>query len=207
MCISHLRDMDSVRGFVCSVAGMGNLDVFFHLSWYHFRRFVQETYEIEDCSIFDDCTSNSIENIFNVPSNVKSSSTYSFSTTGWKYGNVSSYTGMEMNNVSLTFPFEISLKLNDFNKNGFLFFIGANNEIYLATDSSSRLYFHDTTDHFLTYNQGHTYKLKCYSDKTEVYDEDTLIHTTTKPYTASRMHLDTGSSRWVEIKDFKIKPL
>ena len=113
----------------------------------------------------------------------------------------------EMNNVSLTFPFEVSLKLNGFNRNGFAIFIGQNNEIYLATDSSSRLYFHDTTDHFFTYNQGHTYKLKCYSDKTEVYNEDILIYTTTQQYSASRIQLGTGANRWVEIKDIKIKAL
>lgn len=41
--------MDSVLGFLCSVVGMGNLDVlFFHLSWYHFRLIVQETYSLHD---------------------------------------------------------------------------------------------------------------------------------------------------------------
>ena len=50
--------MDSVWGFVCSVAVMGNLDVdYFHLSWYHFRLIVQETYTIEDCIYFNDGSS------------------------------------------------------------------------------------------------------------------------------------------------------
>lgn len=169
--------------------------------------FVSEIYEMEDCIGYNDGTTNSVENLFNVPSNVKSGGIYSFSNNGWKYGNVSSYTNFPMNINSLTFPFELSVKLNGYNRNGLGLFIGANRDVWIATDSSGRLYFHDTTDHYLTYNQGHTYKIRCYSDKTEVYDEDTLIYTTTKQYSPTQIQLGTGSNRWVEIKDIKVKAL
>ena len=54
---------------------------------------------------------------------------------------------------------------------------------------------------------GSVYSMKCYSDRTEVYEDGTLIYTDNNAITTVKLQWGIGSNRSVTIKDFKIKAL
>lgn len=57
--------------------------------------FQSEIYELEDCIYYDAMTSASGD--WDIPSAVSSSSTFGYSSDGWKFGNVSSYQHIYLN--------------------------------------------------------------------------------------------------------------
>ena len=167
---------------------------------------LQETYELEDTIAYSDCTNNSIENIIDVPSNVKNS-TYEFSATGWKYGNVSPYTNMLLqSSISLSKPTLLSLKVIENSSNGLSFNIGksGNNWIYLSIENGGLIY---NGNRLKAPVMGAEYTVKVFSDKIEIYENDTLLYTDNITLTEWYVALGTGTNRYVRIKDFKIKAL
>ena len=169
--------------------------------------FLQETFVVQDCTAYSDCTSSTtVEAIFDVPSNVKNS-TYSFDSTGWKYGNVSQYTNILLqSSITLTKPMQISMKIIENNGAGLSWNIGkiGSNWVYLDI-SSGNIRYCGTNIKSISY--GSEYKVKIYSDKIEVYEDDTLIKTDNSTLTEWYVALGTGTNRYVKIKDFKIKAL
>lgn len=191
---------------------LGFIIVFFLLLFFFFdvknllRIILQETFVVEDAIAYSDCTNNSIENIIDVPSNVKNS-TYEFSATGWKYGNVSPYTNMLLqSSISLSKPTSLSLKVIENSSNGLSFNIGksGNNWIYLSIENGGLIY---NGNRLKAPVMGAEYTVKVFSDKIEIYENDTLLYTDNITLTEWYVALGTGTNRYVRIKDFKIKAL
>lgn len=170
------------------------------------RIFLQETFVIEDTIAYSDCTTDSVENIFNVPSNVKNS-TYEFNSNGWKYGNVSSYTSMILqSSITVSTPISISLKVIENYNNGFTLTVGKvnNSWVNLYIENNQLCY---RGNYLKTPSIGAEYSIKIYSDKIEVYENDTLLTTDNSTLSEWIIGLETGNNRYVRIKDFKIKVL
>ena len=182
--------------------GVGDVEIIFS-----YGILLQETFVVQDCTAYSDCTSSTtVEAIFDVPSNVKNS-TYTFDSTGWKYGNVSPYTNILLqSSITLTKPMQISMKIIENNGAGLSWNIGkiGSNWVYLDI-SSGNIRYCGTNIKSISY--GSEYKVKVYSDKIEVYEDDTLIKTDNSTLTEWYVALGTGTNRYVKIKDFKIKAL
>lgn len=165
---------------------------------------VSEIYELEDCYIFNDLTDQSqVESLWNVPSNVKNS-TYGFSSDGWTIGNVSSFTRIPNNFPLPNLPYEVSFKINQLNRYGLTYEI-IQPSLYFSSGLEGKI---GVVSRPHPWVLGHTYTLKVYSDKIELYDEDTLVQTYSTSITESTIaQWATGANRILTIKDFKIKVL
>ena len=159
-----------------------------------------DTVEIKDSYFYNSFTSNA--NGFNVPSSVSSSSIYGFNSDGWKFGNVSSYTSMS-STVTPTVPFEVDFTMTELSNNGLTLLLGSSH--YVAVNSNSSLTIDGTE--LATRELNKEYQVKVYSDKIEVYLEGTLLGSKTVTMSSIAIKLDTGSSRYIRLKDFMINLL
>ena len=168
------------------------------------RMFVSETYELEDSYMFNDLTNQSqVESLWNVPSNVKNS-TYNFSDDGWTMGNVSPYTRIPNRFTLPDLPYAVSFKINQLTTVGLTYEI-LSSSLYLSSGSDGKIGIVSRPHPWVL---SHTYTLKVYSDKVELYDEDSLVQTYPVGISGSTIaQWGTGSNRILTIKDFKIKTL
>ena len=167
--------------------------------------FVSETYALQDCYVYNDCTTSSIESVFTVPSSVKNS-TYDISSSGWKFGNLNGWTDIPFSLTQPTISFELDFKIIENNANGITLNIGkvGNNWRYFDTNGSNLRY---GGSNIGTITSGAEIKIKVYSNKIEIYNENTLLHTDNSALTSINLGLGSGANRYVRIKDFKIRPL
>lgn len=176
-----------------------------NVCYYFLRILLIQTYELQDCDFYNDCTTSSIENHWNVPSTIKNS-TYGFSSNGWTYGNVSSFTRFASIITLPDFPYEISFQIKNIQNVGFQIEVANNNNIYVATrNTGTQIYLVDGSN--VTVDYSHTYKLKVYSNKVEFYDNDNLVSTKSVTVSSKQLQLATGSNRECTIKDIKVKAL
>ena len=171
------------------------------------RRIVSEIYEIQDIYWFNDCTSNSIENYFNVPSNVSSSSIYGFSSDGWKYGNISSYSRIPMNLTLPSTPYQFDFDLIEVNGISPNLSFLQNDGIYIERKGTTGNISISGTDTGFSFDTGHTYSIKVYSDKLEVYKDNTLVGSKNQSISQSYLELATGTNRYCRLKNMKIRTL
>ena len=171
-----------------------------------FRIFVSEIYEIQDCTVANDCTTNSIENVFSVPSALKNS-TYGFSSDGWKFGNAGGWTDVPMAISYPTLPFEVAFKITELSYQGLTLNLGKNGNTWKSfiSNNPQNIIFCGTNIGAVSYNSD--YAIKVYSDKIELYCDGTLITTHNTGLTTVQLMWGTGQDRIIRVKDFKIKPL
>ena len=168
------------------------------------RMFVSETYELEDSYMFNDLTNQSkVESLWNVPSNVKMGA-YNFSEDGWTMGNISPYTRIPNNFTLPDLPYSVSFKINQLTTLGLTYEI-LTQSLYFSSGSDGKI---GVVSRPHPWVLGHTYTLRIYSDKVELYDEDTLVQTYPTSITGDTIaQWGTGANRILTIKDFKIKSL
>jgi len=108
--------------------------------------------------------------------------------------------------ISLSKPTSLSLKVIENSSNGLSFNIGksGNNWIYLSIENGGLIY---NGNRLKAPVMGAEYTVKVFSDKIEIYENDTLLYTDNITLTEWYVALGTGTNRYVRIKDFKIKAL
>lgn len=170
---------------------------------------VSKTYELEDCLDYQVMTDNSKQSHWTIPSAVTSSSTFGYSSNGWKYGNASSYSVMELNEqvqVPLCVEFYISNVYNSSNYQPILILNDGNNINVFAGGGQTSLFMGDSISVISTNNI--LVKIELKQNEQKLYINDVLKSTKTTSLNGSyALQFHTGANRWVEIKDFKIKPL
>ena len=156
-------------------------------------------------------TSNAHQSRWTIPSAVTSSSIFGYSSNGWKFGNASSYSVISLNN-NLSIPCVIEFYISS---------IGNNNNyqpIVILKDGtttiSAFLGGQENTSSFMgdsigiNTNSSTLVRMELNTNEQKLYFNDVLKSTKTKALpSTSPLEFHTGSNRWVEIKDFKIKPL
>jgi len=177
-----------------------------------------EIFVVEDCIVFDSMTSNSGK--WTIPSNVSSGSTFGYSSDGMKYGNVSSYSRIALNQ-SVSLNFKIELDIMDYTNSGnpapaIIFYDGNGNRKggvvwgKISNDNGTHV-LNNTTNYLISSDNAtktHTHTIEVTSSSITVYDEDTQIGThSTDNINVSKIELHTGSNRMAQIKNFKVKPL
>ena len=170
-----------------------------------------KTFVVEDCPYYNPFTSNA--NGFTVPSAVSSQSIYGFSNNGWKYGNASGQMPLSTpitNNCSVEFVLtDYSSAMNPtpvlraYNGSSIVFSLfgqwGANG--WWLGSSNTKISSNAPV-------KGATYRLDITSTSLQLYENDNLIGTVNQSNIASmELRLETGTNRYTELKEFKIKPL
>ena len=178
--------------------------------------FSSETYEVEDCREYQPMTSNIHQSRWTIPSAVTSASIFGYSSDGWKFGNASSYSTISAVN-SQTLPYSMEFTVTSrYNGSGnplaqpiFGAYLGSNylmvncnpNNVVINVNGSQTTYSHSYTSTF-------TVRFELTSTTVSVYIDDVLIGSKTHSLTGNPVPtFQTGSDRWVVIKDYKIKPL
>ena len=160
---------------------------------------ISNVINIEDCIDAQELTTNAKASRWTIPSHVQTS----YSSNGWTYGNASSYVRMELNtDLSNKIPLSISFDLTQCTSNA-LDFVCLGVELY---SGSNKIWWGGGT-----YIQGLVtpinIEFRLYSDRTELFIDDTYISSKSFNYTTDPLKLGTGSSRSATIKNLKIKPL
>lgn len=108
--------------------------------------------------------------------------------------------------ITVSTPISISLKMIENYNNGFTLTVGkANNSWVNLYIENNGLYY--SGNYLKTPSVGVEYNIKIFSDKIEIYENDTLLYTDNSSITEWYVALGTGANRYVRIKDFKIKAL
>ena len=166
-----------------------------------FRRFVSETYSIEDCIDYDLMTSASGKWV--IPSAV---GMCEYSSNGWKYGNASSFQFIDLNNQSYITDYSVEFKITDYNRGLSLYFENTStSRVYLAETGGKYVINGNSTSITVTTND--IVRLEYESTILKVYVNDTLIGNLNHNIGNAKVRLGTGNSRYIQMKDFKIKPL
>lgn len=194
-------DTDSTGLATVSYYGQGTGDLYIQAEC----TFVSETYAIEDCIDYQAMTDNSKQSRWTIPSTVR---TNEFSSNGWKYGNATSFTFIDLNNQSYTTNYSVEATVNAVNGNGAYI-------IYFENSNAQRQYLLLQPDKFgltgsestRTFVSDETYRLEYTADKLKLYINDNLIKTVSHSNGNAKIRLATGTSRYAIIRDFKIKPL
>lgn len=167
---------------------------------------LQEIYELEDVDFYDSMTSNSGHWTSN---NGAILNINEYSRDGWRFGQSSQYTHMVCDYIP-SYPFECSFEVTEHgtnydngifvNDNALLNILHGNNTIQIRTSSWN------------TYNVSvlGKWKIKCYSDKFQVYKEDTFIGERGYDSTQTpKIQLEAGyqTTRFIQIRNFIIKAL
>lgn len=172
---------------------------------------VSETYELQDCTYYNPLTSNA--NGFTVPSAVSSQSIYGFSSNGWKYGNASGQMPLSpliTNNCSVEFV------VSDYSSGGYptpvLRAYNGNTIVFSCfAQWSTNGWWLGSSNTKISSNaptKGATYRLDITSTSLQLYENDNLIGTVNQSNTSSmELRLETGTNRYTELKEFKLKPL
>lgn len=175
-----------------------------------------KTYEIEDCLDYQPMTSNVHQSRWTIPSAVTSASIFGYSSNGWKYGNASSYSNMYLDTL-FTGGVSVEFTLKDVNDVQPIVIITDENKTrYAGWNYSPSTKFTitsgasattvDTVNHSLSI--GAVYRVEFNDNTVKVYENDTLVQSASVTLPNSKyFRLDTGSGRYTQIKDFKVKPL
>lgn len=159
-------------------------------------------------------TTNAKVSDWTIPSAVTSASIYGFSSNGWKFGNASSYSTISANN-SQTLPYSMEFTVTDRNPGSntaqpiFGAYLGTK---YIMVNFTSNKVEINVNGSKTTYD--HTFTLPCTvryeltSTTVSVYIDNVLIGSKTHSITGNPVpSFQTGSNRWSQIKDYKIKPV
>ena len=103
------------------------------------------------------------------------------------------------------FPYEISFQLTELNGNGLTIMLNSARTVYLESKANGYWSLWGTEEGRINLN--HTIKLKIYSNKIELYDEDTLLGTKNTTLSNPIIQLETGANRYTRLKNLKIKQL
>ena len=174
--------------------------------------FVSETYEVRDVHYYNDCTSNSVEDYFTVPSAVSSRSIYGFSSDGWKFGNATSYQRI-IAIESLTGWFAVEFTVTEINTFGLIQYIYSNGSTpnagvnYDHSKTSNRWTIGSANDNTVL-NTGDRVRIEWTSGTVKAYLNDTLLATGTHSVTLpTAIEFHTGTNRYIRIKDLIIETL
>ena len=178
-----------------------------------FRIFLIQTYSIRDVHYYNDCTSNTVEDYFDVPSVVKTPSIYGFSSDGWRFGNASSYSriiGIEKLSDWFNVEFTIT-EMGSTNNNHLVHSIYSN-----GSTPNASVYYNPTTRTWQigssnvtqTLSMGTRVRIEWRSGTVKVYLNDVLLGTGTHSVTLpTQVEYHTGTNRYVCIKDLVIETL
>lgn len=200
---SDVTDSLGDISFTYQSAGVGDVQVIVY-----YGMFLQETFVVEDCNFYDPMTSNIRRNHYSKSVSSATANIDEYNSNGWKYGYGSAYFLFVCDYVP-TFPYGVSFEITDKGSsydngiwiaNGSLVnFMNGNNKIQIRTSSYS------------TYNVSVIGKwtVKVYSNKFEVYRDDVYIGERTHSSPTPSIELECGgqTTRYIQIKDLKIKPL
>lgn len=177
-----------------------------------YSTFLTKTYEVEDCLDYQELTSNAKQSRWTIPSAVSSSSIFGYSDNGWKYGNASSFSNITYYQT-LNYPFSIEIGLTDFSSSSpspIGVSIGSSYILMYPKNSTTVTFYvgGNTQDYTVSSQMPKTLRIDVTDSTAELYIDDTLIATKNHSLTGIITPLlQTGTSRMVQIKDFKIKPL
>lgn len=175
-------------------------------------RLVFKTFSIRDVHYFNDCTSNSVEDYFTVPSAVSSRSIYGFNSDGWKFGNCSSYQRI-IGKEKLSEWFNVEFTITEISGFGLIQYIYSNGSTpnttvnYDLTKSTNKLTI-CSTQYNETLNVGDRLRIEWRNGTGTLYVNDVLIgsgtHSVTLP---TQVEFHTGANRYIRIKDLIIETL
>ena len=171
---------------------------------------VSKRYKICDAIDYQPMVSNIHQSRWTIPSEVSSSSTFGYSSTGWKFGNASAYTVVELNNVPqlpYSLEFYISSVNLQTNPQPILYMKNGSNwvPVFIGRGNNTSEFMGEGINQTLTGSTLVRIELKANEQK--LYLNDVLITTKTKSLSSLPITFHTGSNRMIEIKDWKIKPL
>ena len=156
---------------------------------------------IEDCLNYDSCTSNSGKWV--IPSAVALSE---YNSNGWKYGNASSFQFIDLNNQSYIADYSVEFKITEFNNGLSVYFENtSSSRVYLADKSSNYSLNGNTTSTTIIAND--IVRLEYESNTLKLYVNNNLISNINHNIGNAKFRIGTGTSRYIRIKDFKIKTL
>lgn len=173
-------------------------------------RLFSETYSIRDVHYFNDCTSNSVEDYFTVPSAVSSRSIYGFSSDGWKFGNATSYQRI-IATEKLSEWFNVEFTVTEISADALIQYIYTNG----TTPNDGVVYNHSTHKWTIgsssvtqTLSVDTRVKIEWRSGTVKVYLDDVLLGTGSHSVTfPTQVEFHTGTNRYIRIKDLIIETL
>lgn len=171
------------------------------------------TYNVEDCEDYQPMIDNSAESRWTIPSAVSSSSIFGYSSDGWKFGNVSSYSRI-IHNTSQTAPFSAEFTITEMGNASYsapivYFYTNGNTTPNTGFDfGPNNIDYNATTVVNRRAVLGAVYRIEFLSSTVKLYENDVLLYTGSHSVTLpTNFEFHTGSSRYCRVKDFKIKPL
>ena len=172
--------------------------------------FLTQTYTVEDCKDYQPLTSNAHQSRRTIPTAVTNASIFGYSDDGWKFGNATSYSRI-IHSLSLSFPFSIEFQINELsgNNNPLAVFIYSNGN----TPNTGVTYQGGTwsvsgQSLSRSITMGDIIRIDFESGKSTLYINGTSLKQGTHSVNApTNVEFHTASSRYVRIKNFKIKPL
>ena len=173
--------------------------------------FVTERFALQDCRDYQAMTDNNKQSRWTIPSAVTSSSIFGYSSNGWKFGNASSYSVISLNN-NLSIPCVIEFYISSIGNSSnyqptVVLKDGSTTIITLNGRAVNNTTFMGDNINIST-NGSTLVRIELNTNEQKLYFNDVLKSTKTKALpSTSPLEFHTGSNRWIEIKDFKIKPL
>lgn len=157
--------------------------------------------------------SNIHQSRWTIPSAVTSSSIFGYSSNGWKFGNASSYSTISAVN-SVNTPYSMEFTVTDSYVSSSpqpIFGAYFGTQYIMANINASRLNINvngSGTDYSISVTKPYTVRFELTSSTVSVYIDNVLIGSKTHSLTGTPVpSFQTGSNRWVVIKDYKIKAL
>lgn len=175
--------------------------------------FLIQTYGIEDCRDYQPMTSNAHQSRWTLPSEVTSSSIFGYSSNGWKYGNASSYVSLFLE-TEIALPSSIEFQLNDYDNHWSdapsFSLVDSNKSnalaLFVQPQNGNMMFCGQRLSK--TPTKGTTYRIELTETTGKLYENDVLLSTVNRTHhSVCKLRDTTGTHRYVQIKDFKVKPL
>ena len=186
--------------------GAGDIDIIVS-----FGSYIQETFTIEDCIIYDPLTSNTGKWM------IPSSCTTSYDNNGGKFGTATSYSQIKLTD-KLTSPVSVEFTVVDYYTSAptwdypLIIYQYTNgdttpNQAILTASQTKLLCFGNVVSGHTLLKNG-VYRIEYGSSTIKIYENDVLIGTGSNNIglpTRFEFHIGATSGRWLKLKDMKLK--
>lgn len=165
---------------------------------------LQETYELEDCKIFNDCTTNSFESLF---SSIPSGFSRSYSSNGVTISNSGSYGSMILS-TQFNSPVSVEYEIIDHTSSAPTIRYGTSGSTIVYSEyKSSKTAVDFTGTNINVASTIGKWRYEIDTNEIRIYRNDSLVHTGNYSLSTLALQLELSSNRSATIKNFKIKAL
>ena len=169
-----------------------------------FCMWLQETYEVEDCKIFNDCTTNSFESLF---SSIPSSFSCSYSSNGVTISNSGSYSSMILG-TQFNSPISVEYEIIDHTSSAPTISYGTSGSTVVYSEYKSTKVAVDFTGTNINVTSTLAkWRYEIDTNEIRIYRNDSLVYTGNYSISTLALQLALSSNRSATIKNFKIKAL